>query len=270
MLHENPEHLFHIEYYDHQARPDDIVLHYDGGRFMMIGGALPRFAQMVWAIPQARYLFEMGGERYFWVESIFDYMIDDAEWREIGSFRQIADQHMGFAAVTGAQLCRFYQDNIYCGHCGTKREHSDKERAMVCPECKRIIYPKISPVIIVGITNGNRLLLTKYANRPNANYALVAGFCECGESLEATIAREAMEEVGLKVKNFRYYTSQPWSFSDTLLMGFYCDVDGDPTPHADGEELAEATWFERDEIPMPESTRAMTARMIEAFKLGEV
>ena len=68
--------------------------------------------------------------------------------------------------------------------------------------------------------------MSKYAGRNYKKYALLAGFAEIGETLEETVKREVMEEVGLKVKNIRYYKSQPWSFSDTLLMGFYCDLDG--------------------------------------------
>ena len=117
---------------------------------------------------------------------------------------------------------------------------------MVCPECKNIEYPKISPAVIVAVTNGNRLLLSRYARGGYRNYALIAGFAEVGETLEDTVRREVMEEVGLKVKNIRYYKSQPWSFSDSLLVGFFAELDGDDTITLEEEELAEAVWFERD------------------------
>ena len=111
-------------------------------------------------------------------------------------------------------------------------------------------FPKICPAVIVGVTDGNRILMSKYAGRSYKKYALLAGFTEIGETVEETVAREVMEEVGLKVKNIRYYKSQPWAFSDTLLMGFYCDLDGDAEVTLDEEELALAEWFERDEIPV--------------------
>ena len=101
-------------------------------------------------------------------------------------------------------------------------------------------------------------------------YALLAGFTEIGETVEETVAREVMEEVGLKVKNIRYYKSQPWAFSDTLLMGFYCDLDGDAEVTLDEEELALAEWFERDEIPVEPSRDSLTNEMIIKFKQGEV
>ena len=93
---------------------------------------------------------------------------------------------------------------------------------------------------------------------------------EVGETLEQAVRREVMEEVGLKVKNIRYYKSQPWSFSDTILMGFYCDLDGEEEITLDREELALAEWFRRDEIPVEPSRDILTNEMIIKFKNGEV
>ena len=120
---------------------------------------------------------------------------------------------------------------------------------MFCPACQTTEYPKISPAVIVGVRNGNRLLLSKYAGRNAKRYALIAGFAEIGETLEQTVQREVMEEVGLTVKNIQYYKSQPWALSGSLLAGFYCDLDGDDTITLDKNELAVAQWFEREEIP---------------------
>ena len=124
--------------------------------------------------------------------------------------------------------------------------------------------------VIIGVTDGNRILMSKYAGRSYKKYALLAGFTEIGETVEETVAREVMEEVGLKVKNIRYYKSQPWAFSDTLLIGFYCDLDGDAEVTLDEEELALAEWFERDEIPVEPSRDSLTNEMIIKFKQGEV
>lgn len=131
-------------------------------------------------------------------------------------------------------------------------------------------YPKICPAVIIGVTDGSRILMSKYAGRAYKKYALLAGFTEIGETAEETVAREVMEEVGLKVKNIRYYKSQPWSFSDTLLLGFYCDLDGDGAVTLDREELALAEWFEREDIPDTASTESLTNEMIMRFKNGEV
>lgn len=128
-------------------------------------------------------------------------------------------------------------------------------------------YPKISPAIIVGILDGTRILMTRYSLGPYRKYALVAGFMEIGETLEDTVRREVMEEVGLRVKNIRYFKNQPWAFSDSLLVGFFADVDGSPKVTLDQTELAEATWFEREHMPPGGSSNiSLTYEMIEAFR----
>ena len=141
---------------------------------------------------------------------------------------------------------------------------------MRCGACGNMEYPKICPAVIVGVTDGDRLLMSKYAGRAYKNYALIAGFTEIGETVEQTVAREVMEEVGLKVKNIRYYKSQPWAFTDTLLMGFYCDLDGSDAIRLDENELAVAEWFTREEIPEPVSQESLTNEMILRFKNGGI
>ena len=138
---------------------------------------------------------------------------------------------------------------------------------MYCPHCQTMEYPKLSPAVIVAVRNGDKLLLSKYAGREFTNYALIAGFAEIGEPIEDTVRREVMEEVGLKVKNIRFYKSQPWSFSDTLLFGFFCDLDGDDTIRLDEEELALAEWHERSQIPDDAYEISLTREMT-LFKNG--
>ena len=143
---------------------------------------------------------------------------------------------------------------------------------MRCPDCGQMEYPKISPAVIVGILHNGKLLMSKYAGRDNITYyALIAGFTEIGESIEETIRREVMEEVGLKVKNIRYYKSQPWSFSETILMGFFVDLEGDDeTITLDTEELATAEWFTREDAPPQPLNISLTSEMIWQFKHGKV
>ena len=148
--------------------------------------------------------------------------------------------------------------------------HDAKERMLYCEECRNMEFPKICPAVIVGVTDKDRILMSKYAGKANRNYALIAGFTEIGETVEQTVAREVMEEVGLKVKNIRYYKSQPWAFSDTLLMGFYCDLDGEDAITLDRDELALAEWFDRKDIPETASTESLTNEMILRFKNGPV
>ena len=121
---------------------------------------------------------------------------------------------------------------------------------------------------MVGITNGDKLLLTKYSKGIYKRYGLVAGFVEIGETLEQTIQREVMEEVGLKVKNIRYYKNQPWAFSSSLLVGFFADLDGADIVTLDQNELSEAVWLSRTEIPDNPIKISLANEMIEIFKHG--
>ena len=145
---------------------------------------------------------------------------------------------------------------------------STVERALACPECGQTEYPKISPAVIVAITDGDRLLMSRYRDRPYRGYALIAGFVEIGESFEDTIRREVMEEVGLKVKNIRYFGSQPWAFTDTEMIGFFAELDGDGTIRLQEDELSEAGWYHRDEIPDDELRISVGSEMKMAFKYG--
>lgn len=179
-------------------------------------------------------------------------------------------QEIMFAYATGKHLADWYRTNRHCGCCGAPTEHADDERALVCPECDNRIYPRLMPAVIIGVTNGDELLVTRYSDRPLPYYALVAGFVEIGETLEECVAREVMEEVGLHVKNIRYYKSQPWGIADDLLAGFYCDVDGDPTVHLDRNELREGTWVKRGEVPLQPDNFSLTCEMMRMFNEGKM
>lgn len=131
------------------------------------------------------------------------------------------------------------------------------------------MYPRISPAVIVGVMDGDRIILTRYANRPgNRLTALIAGFMEIGETFEDTVRREVMEEVGVEVKNIRYYRSQPWPFSGSVLAGFYADLAGTSDLTVDKGELGEARWMQRGELPDDLGSFSLTAEMISLFRLG--
>lgn len=173
-----------------------------------------------------------------------------------------------YAGETAYHLYVWYRDNSFCGRCGEHLEYSHKERAMICPSCGNVVYPKIAPAVIVGILNssGDKIVMTRYAGREYKGHALVAGFCEIGETAEDTVRREVLEEVGLHVRNIRYYKSQPWGFDSNLLFGYYCTADEDEPIHMDDGELAKAVWISRDEIGEEERNLSLTAEMIMHFK----
>ena len=139
---------------------------------------------------------------------------------------------------------------------------------MVCPACANTVYPRINPAVIVGVTDGDRLAMTRYAGRAYKGSALVAGFVEVGESPEDCVRREVAEELGLSVANIRYAGSQPWGMADDLLLGYFCDVVGPTEIELDEDELASAEWVARANIEPPPNTRTLTYHMIELFRTG--
>jgi NAD+ diphosphatase len=141
---------------------------------------------------------------------------------------------------------------------------------LYCEFCGFRAYPTISPCVIVALYDGDRLLLTKYRGREHKKYALIAGFTEIGESLEQTVHREVKEEVGLNVKNLKFYKSQPWPFSDAILAGFFAELDGDDTITLEEEELSVGVWVNREDIPKQDESISLTSEMIEAFRTGSI
>ena len=192
------------------------------------------------------------------------------QYENITIFRTADSRHTAFAGITGHHLFHWYETNHFCGRCGNQMQPDHKERMLKCPCCENMVYPRISPAVIVGVTHKGKLLMSKYAGRAYTRYALIAGFTEIGESAEETVKREVMEEVGLKVKNIRYYKSQPWAFSGSLLMGFFAELDGDDTITLDTNELAEAGWFTPKEIDLEDDHLSLTREMILLFKNGGI
>ena len=176
------------------------------------------------------------------------------------------DEIQYFAAITAYHLYGWYRDNRFCGRCGKPMVHDKKERMVRCMCCNNMVFPKICPAVIIGVTDGDRILLTKYAGRTYKNYALVAGFTEIGETLEQTVEREVMEEVGLHVKNIRYYKSQPWALSGSLLAGFFCELDGDDTISLQEDELSVGKWAHADDLELEDDGISLTREMILKFK----
>ncbi len=184
----------------------------------------------------------------------------------------VLSKDMAFATYTAYHLAAWYLDSDHCGRCGTETEISTRERARICPRCGNVIYPRINPAVILGILNHDhsKILLTKYAGRDFTHYALVAGFAEIGETLEQTCAREAMEEVGLKIKDIRYYKSQPWGAALDILTGFFCTVDGDETITMDAGELKTAEWRTPEEVILQPDDYSLTNEMMRLFKEGRL
>ncbi|MFM6957989.1 MAG: NAD(+) diphosphatase [Acinetobacter sp.] len=152
-------------------------------------------------------------------------------------------------ASRAVQLLEWRRNHKFCSHCGHATEIHSKEYAMVCPACSYHQYPRVQPCIITIITKGdNEVLLAKSAHNKSNMYGLIAGFVEVGETLEEAVQREAFEEVGLKLKNIRYMSSQPWPFPSNLMIAFRAEYDSGEI-QLQVEEISEAQFFRFDQLP---------------------
>ncbi len=269
--------------YDPEARPqlgDTLLAFGKGGIIMRVEdgkavfpkiGEIETEGQIVYAFKientedhgavTERFFFSLGTE-----ECPEGYVCLDA-WNS----RNVAevDKYTLFVMFTITHLRHWYGSNVFCGRCGAKTVHSERERAMKCPECGNTIYPKLLPAVIIAVTSGDNILVTKYGDRDLPFFALVAGFVEIGESLEECVKREVMEEVGLEVTDVTYYKSQPWGAVDDILSGFYCRAVGDTSVHLDHMELKESLWAKRGEVPLiPGDEYSLTGEMMKMWNEG--
>ena len=276
MIQDLGSHCYHNEYHPVPPKANDCILFFRDRKVLVKVTedtfSFPDFQYTVEYYPRIytsyTYLFSIDQKNYYLIRDESLDTLPGYTMEDIIIFRNLGPQVNGFALITGYQLHNWYETRKFCGKCGHPLVPDTRERMMYCPHCKNTEYPKISPAVIVGVRNGNRLLMSKYAGGTARRYALLAGFAEIGETLEETVKREVMEEVGLKVKNIEYYKSQPWSLSSSLLMGFYCDLEGSDQIVLEEDELSEAQWFEREEIPYDDYDVSLTREMMIRFKKG--
>ncbi len=276
MLQDIFPHKYDITFGHHIPKDDDYIILTHGDDFLLCENpfCLPTFSQLNSEMNSNNnspvFLFSIDTHSVFWLE------VDSLTIKNglcsctRGIFRQTdIDNLTAFLGSCALHLINWYKRNVYCGRCAAPLHPHKQERSLVCEKCGEMVYPKISPAVILAITNGDKILLTRYIHQPKTSYALVAGFIEVGESPEDAAAREAMEEVGLRIKNLRYYKSQPWPFTDSMLIGYFADVDGDDSITLDETELALGEWIHRDDIPPGTSTMSLTRTMIDAFRDGD-
>lgn len=168
-------------------------------------------------------------------------------------------------AIAGRALQLLNWDKIhrYCGLCASPTKPKENERCRVCLSCGHLFYPKISPVIMALVKKGKKVLLARSAHFPGKFYSVLAGFVGPGETLEQCLEREVKEEVGIRVKNIRYFGSQSWPFSHSLLMGFSCEWGGGEI-QIDPTEIESAGWFDLSSLPELPTHLSLARYLIDA------
>jgi NAD+ diphosphatase len=261
---------------DQKPGEHDFILYYSENALLLKAGdagfELPRRKDFT-SFPEdavVTYLFKLNDVPCFlaWSKLVCDR--DAFSFQDVASYRTMNPSVVAWVCLVGAHLLNWYTHNRFCGKCGQKMEHKEDERAMQCTECTNIVYPRISPAVIVAIRCDDQILLASNSSIPGRRFSLIAGFVDVGETLEEAVVREVKEEVGLEVRNICYHTSQPWPVSGSLMVGFTAEADNTQPLIVDTHELLEAGWYKRGALPNHSLPLSIAGDMIEKFEKGEL
>lgn len=186
------------------------------------------------------------------------------DWYHLRSLYQKMDEIEFAIAALAVQIIDWDRTHQYCGHCATRMTQLPTERAKRCPNCGLRQYPRLSPAVIMLVYKGEELLLARAPRFRAGMYSVLAGFVEPGESLEETVVREVREEVGIEIKNIRYFGSQPWPFPNSLMIGFVAEYASgklilEPT------EIESAAWFSKENLPPVPGKLSIARKLIDWF-----
>jgi NAD+ diphosphatase len=246
----------HKEYPEPDRLPEDACLVFvrDGSVCVRKGSTPTIFEKVPADLPEglkrnAQYLGHRGSGTCYAIEVPGDLPLPEglaySGVRDLAGL--IPDEELAIAGLA-VQILEYDRTTRFCGRCGTATEPAGTERAKVCPSCHRVMYPRLSPAVIVLVRNHNAVLMVRGKRAAPGRYSLIAGFVEPGETIEHAVHREVREEAGIAIKNIQYRASEPWPFPHSLMLGFVADYDGGEIA-PDGVEIESAAWFDRDHLP---------------------
>jgi NAD+ diphosphatase len=247
--------------------------HTGGAQYVhVIGSSVwigPAIASAEWT---AHLVGVVGGEAWWAVDVPNDDDPSDGAALDLRAYHGRSSEDEWLAAGRAVQIVEWARTHRFCGRCGEPTELTRSERAMRCPSCTLMAFPRLAPAMITLVTRGEpgpdqEALLARGVQWTVPMFSCLAGFVEPGESLESAVVREVREEVGVTVANPRYQGSQPWPFPHSLMIGFRADyesgeIDCDPT------EIAEANWYRRDALPMIPPGISIARKLIDGW-VGE-
>lgn len=275
MLHNIEPHIFNNSFIENASEnEDDYILCYKDNTILLIQQdhelVIPRRSDFVHVFPDTatHYLFSLDGLHCFLLDE-FSENNPDFEFREHMFLRTMPNRESAYIGAVGHHIYLWMNDHQFCSRCGEKTIFNKNERAIHCPACGLTVYPKISPAVIVAITCKDKILLAKGTHYKFNFYSLVAGYADIGESLEQTVIREVKEEVGIEITNLRYYGSQPWPFSSSMMVGYFAEADDQQPIEVDPKELFDAQWFGRDNLPETPANISIAGEMIDLFRSGK-
>ena len=275
MLHEIAPKQYHVEFSKKQPVDDAICFVFKGAEILekMVDDVLlpPTYGELKEKVQKYIYLFAIDDTEYYLADLKEEDIPEGYGWWIVRNAPEHRAQDQHFAEYTAYQLYVWYRDNQFCGRCGTHTEADGSLRMLRCPKCGNMIFPRITPAIMVAVTHEDKILVTRYKGRAYKGYAMIAGFNEIGETAEETVRREVLEEVGLKVSEVKYYKSQPWGIDGNLMLGYFAKLDGSAEIDLDRQELAQAAWLKREDLD-DDTIRyqySLAGDLVAAFRRGE-
>lgn len=210
-------------------------------------------AQLPFSPQEPYYLGKYGEKSYFALRVEAPSQQLEENWQHcFAPLRAVAgmlEPYQGELAAAAVALATWDKNTKFCERCGASLKLACAGWEKHCTACAHITYPRTDPAIIVAITDdAERLLLIHGATWQPGRYSVVAGFVEAGESLEAAVVREALEETGIKISQASYCSSQPWPFPRSLMFAFTARAGGQQEPKADMQEVGHAFWVSREEF----------------------
>jgi NAD+ diphosphatase len=215
--------------------------------------------------PQRLALGQIGGE-ICWAQRLDDDWQPPSDWHFEGLrslFGRMADAPMA-AAGYGLQIVKWVEAQRFCGRCGAPTALGRGVRMLQCTRCEHALFPQVSPAVIVAVISRDRLLLARAGRFAGRMFSVLAGYVEPGETLEECVRREVFEEVGLQIGRIRYFGSQPWPFSGSLMVAFTAVHTGG-TIAVDHKEILEAGWFTPQNLPEIPSKMSIARQLIDWF-----
>ncbi|MDP4090564.1 MAG: NAD(+) diphosphatase, partial [Bacillota bacterium] len=220
------------------------------------------------SLKHIHYLGELEGRNCYTAE-LDDEAAVQGEFRfeNLRSVLDLMDEKLFLVCSRAVQIVAWDKDHRFCGRCGSPMEPKPGERAKQCTSCGFTNYPRISPAIIVAVTKGDKLLMAHNKNFRPGFYSVIAGFVDPGETFEQCVKREVIEEVGIRVRNIKYFRSQPWPFPNSLMVAFTAEYDGGEICE-DGIEIEHADWYTVENMPSRPLGSTVAGKLIEWFISG--
>ena len=203
-------------------------------------------------------------EAVYIAESFDEAALPDYQWLRLRDILNVVDDVLFQLAGRAVQLQHWMSQHKFCGRCGAQTRVATSDRSLVCTQCDLRFYPKIAPCAMVLITREDHCLLARGVRHPEGLYSALAGFIEAGESAEQAAEREVFEEVGLQVRELRYFDSQPWPFPGQLMLAYTAQYAGGEID-IDPKEIIEAAWFRYDQLPTIPPKTTIAGRLIAEF-----